>query len=202
MSSWQNANPSPRMGAKQDLQGAGGRPNNLSEWPPYRLPSEYAQGTTHMASSGSAEPISRSSLSLQPIARAEGFPAASNRGQATPGLSLQSTSSHVPVAAPLQSSSAYNVNQSTFGSSVPRPLSFNEGSVKSEMYHMAHLSFPKTWVHLWDRAPLREAETFLSTVCYPCCCYSGLCRPAACRSWSLCLMYCTSTFFPALHWMS
>lgn len=117
-----------------------------------------------MASSGCVEPISRSSLSLQPIARTEGFGVGSNRGQATPGLSLQSTSSHVPVPAPLQSSIAHNVNKGTYERSMPGQLSFDEGTAKSEMYHMAHLSFPKTWVHLWDRAPLRETETFISTV--------------------------------------
>lgn len=183
MSSWDHSSSSRWIGLNQSTSGGGIQPQSDSAWPPYRLPSEHTHGTAHMANSGSTEPVSRSGLALQPFSRSEGVVVSKKTCPVAPGLSFQSTSSRVPVPTPLQSSSAYNANQGSFETGASRKHSFDESSAKSDLYHMAHLDFPKTWVHLWDRAPLRESETFLSTVLLTCCLQS---QQLVCLPLSLC----------------
>lgn len=161
MSAWGTTH-SAHWAASQQGQ-TGGRAQNHSAWPPYKLPTDCTHGAdrSHQAS---GEPISRSGLALQPFSRTQAFELKNTRGDATSAPTLQSTSSHVPIHTPLKSSSAYNVSQGAFEQSTQQHGGGDDGSAKSDLYHMAHLSFPKTWVHLWDRSPLTTPDTFLSTV--------------------------------------
>lgn len=164
MSSWDYSASSLGVGVKQVPAGGGGPLQGSSAWPPYRFPSEYSQGAPQSAMQSSMEPTSRSSLALQPFSRT-GIGVNSSRVQTTPGLSLQSMSSHVPISTPLQSSSAYNSTQGHANHDLASQGGIDHGMAKVDRYYMAHISFPKTWVHLWDREPLREPERFLATVC-------------------------------------
>eukprot|EP00892_Ulva_mutabilis_P009300 jgi/Ulvmu1/6742/UM030_0077.1 len=160
MSTWATTHSSHWSGSQQGQ--TSGNAQTHSAWPPYRLPSDFTHDLAGRSYQASNEPRSRSGLALQPFSRTQA-PEVNTRGQASVAPPLRSTSAHVPIHTPLQSSSAYNVSQGAFEANARQHSGANEGAAKIDLYHMAHLSFPKTWVHLWDRAPLSEADTFLST---------------------------------------
>lgn len=166
MSSWATIH-SANWAASQPGQ-TDGRLQTHAAWPPYRLPSTDTPEVSDRLYQPSCEPVSRSGLALQPFSGSQAFEINSSRSLAPVAPALQSTTSHIPIHAPLKSSSAYNVSQGANDASAEQQSNVDETNAKSELYHMAHLSFPRTWVHLWDRAPLREAETLLSTVCAVC----------------------------------
>lgn len=132
------------------------RQSSTPAWPPYNLPSDYLPSSsvslqqTHHAPD-SARPSGQ--VSHGPVPQ---MPAQSTPQQGTPsnsGAVMQVALTTVPQhPTSITYQPPYNVhNQPHCG----LPL---------ESYYTAHLQYPKTWVHLWDRLPLREPETLISSV--------------------------------------
>ena len=152
MSSW---GPAPGESAPWNTGPQSGTP----AWPPYKLPSDYlpsgsmsaqqahyAQGTVRPSGQGLHGPVP-----LMPEQSTPQQGALSSSG--APGSAMQGALTTAPhQTAPMTYHAPYSVHNQP------------HGGLPLESYFTAHLQYPKTWVHLWDRLPLREPETLISSV--------------------------------------
>ena len=134
-------------------------------WPPYKLPSDYLpssstslqqayyiQGTVHPARQGFHGPVP---LMPEQSTPQHGAPMSSGAppSSGAPCSAMQGALTTVPRhSVPITYHAPYSVNNQP------------HGGLPLESYFTAHLQYPKTWVHLWDRLPLREPETLISSV--------------------------------------
>lgn len=137
-------------------------PQSAPAWPPYKLPSDYLPSSSTSVQQAQCTP--RMSLpSVQDLhgARPQ-VPQHKTLQQNTPQL-LLSSSNHAAV----MQSALTTTPQHSAAVTYQAPYSVNNqphGGMPLECYYTAHLQYPKTWVHLWDRLPLREPETLISSV--------------------------------------
>jgi hypothetical protein len=127
-----------------------------SAWPPFRLPSDYLPHSW-----GTAGPSRAANMDILTAPKVVASTPAT--ASVLPGLARSVTTTLNAVSA------SHTPNQQVAKAASYQPP-YNVGAqphagLPLESYFMAHLQFPKTCVHLWDRVPLREPETLLSSVC-------------------------------------
>jgi hypothetical protein len=131
-----------------------GPPSSVPAWPPYKLPSDYLPST-----SASMQQAHHMQAPSRPMVQGLHGPVPQMPEQSTPqqasghGAAMQVAFTNVHQhAAPITYQAPYSVHHQP------------HDGLPLESYFTAHLQYPKTWVHLWDRLPLREPETLISSV--------------------------------------
>lgn len=131
-------------------------PPSMPAWPPYNLPSDYKQPS----SSTLAQQTHYTQETAIPSGQSLHGPVPQIPEQSTPQQSSNGAAAMTPgvlTTVPQQpTQTTYRAPYSVHNQS--------HGGIPLESFFTAHLQYPKTWVHLWDRLPLREPETLISSV--------------------------------------
>lgn len=135
--------------------------SGMPAWPPYRLPSEALP-----SSSISAEQTHYTKETARPSGQGLHGPVPLMPEQSTPQYGTPST---MGAQGAVMQGTLTALPQQSAVTTYQAPYSVHNqphGGLPLESYFTAHLQYPKTWVHLWDRLPLREPETLISSVRY------------------------------------
>jgi hypothetical protein len=123
-------------------------------WPPHKLLSDYLP-----SSSTSVQQSHYTQVTARPLGQGLHGP--------VPQMPEQSTPQQANSSAVMMQGTLATVPQQSESITYQAPYSVHNqphGGLPLESYFTVHLQYPRTWVHLWDRLPLREPETLMSSV--------------------------------------